>query len=220
MNEPEKAIAAHDEALKLLKQTPATRIEVDNLNGLAAVYLRQQNLQQAETLLQRSISLSESANYLAGKAEALLTLSEQQNNLNHALAGQTAQQALGLWQTLSDKVGQARSHYQLGECYLAQSMLTEAGENYGTALRLWTELNDSLGQAGTLIALGFLEFRKGDWEKDISYLTQAQSLINEQAEPTKMRQIAGGLAEAFNETGMPEAASFISPDVGILPAIQ
>lgn len=141
----------------------------------------------------------------AGQAEALLALSERQNNDNHALALQTAQQALELCQTLASNEGIARAYAQIGGCYFAQSDLPEAIQNYEQALRLWRDLNNPREQAGILIMLGYIEDRKGEFSNSISLLSQAQSLIEENNEPFKMGQIASGLADIFNESGLPES---------------
>ncbi|MEN3334687.1 MAG: hypothetical protein V7641_4052 [Blastocatellia bacterium] len=142
----------------------------------------------------------------AGQAEALLALSERQNYENHALARETAQQALGLWQSLADDQGIARACAQVGVCYLAQNDLPEATQNYERALQIWRDLNNIREQAQILIMLGFIEDRKGEWSNSISLLTQAQSLIEGTNEPFKMGQIASGLADIFNQSGLPENA--------------
>lgn len=204
LNEPHDALDSYQQALALLKKTPAVEVEVDTLNGLGASYVVLQDLDRAETSLRRSIELSEESGYTAGKAQAMLTLSDRQNYENHARALETAQAALVLWQTVGDKEGLAHTHAQIGRCYMAQNILPEASQNYDRALQIWRELNNDLEQAGVLINLGFIEYRKAEWQSSISYLTQAQGLIDEKAEPGKMGQIAAGLAEAFNESGMPE----------------
>lgn len=204
LNEPHDALDSYDQALVLLKRTPALEVEVDSLNGLGASYVVLQDLDRAEEALRRSLSLSERSGYTAGKAQALLTLSDRQNYENHALALETAQAALALWQNLGDKQGIAHSYGQVGVCYMAQNILLEATQNYERALQLWREINNPSQQAEVLIMLGFIEYRKGVWQGSISYLAQAQGLIDEKAEPQKMGQIAAGLAEAFNESGLPE----------------
>lgn len=138
------------------------------------------------------------------RAEALLELSRQQNLVNHALALQSAREALGLWQTADDKVGMARAFAQIARCHLAQSDLPEAVENYQTALQLWRDLNNTHEQATALIMLCYIEARKGEWSNAISLLTQAQALVDEAKEPYQMAQISGALAYVFNENGMPE----------------
>ncbi len=205
LNQPVDAIASHTKALDLLKQKPDTAAEVDGLNGLGAVYfVQEKKKEEAETALQRAIELSERAGYAAGQAQALLTLSDVQNTYNHALALQTAQSALKLWQRLDDKPGLARTYAQIGQYYMAQNILTESAQNYEQALGLWLELNNPAEQAEALTNLGYIEHRKGEWSDEISFYTKAQGLIDERAEPEKMGQIAAGIAGAFNESGMPE----------------
>ena len=144
------------------------------------------------------------ADNLAGQAEALLALSERQNYENHALALQTAQQALGLWQTLADNNGIARAYAMTGRCHFAQSNLAEAIQNYEQALGLWRDLHNTKEEAEILIMLGYIEFRKGEWANSIAFLSQAQSLIAGDNDPFKMGQIASGLGAIYNETGSPE----------------
>lgn len=198
------AIDDHLKALALLKDEQSLDAEVDNLNGLAAAYLLIGDKEKAAEVIQKALMLSEQAGYAAGQAQALLMLSEQQNFDNHALALETAQKALKLWEILGDKAGLVRSYFQVGTCYLAQSMLAEATQSFQRSLDLSHELNSAPDQAEALISLGFIEHRKGEWQNAISYFTQAQGLLDEKAEPYKMGQIAASLAEAFNETGLPE----------------
>jgi CHAT domain-containing protein len=204
LNAPQAAIDTHHRALALLERTPDPNTEVDNLNGLGEAHLQINQKEQAERVLRKSITLSEQSGYPLGQAQALLTLSDYQNFYNHPLALQTAQQALTLWQQLDDKKGIARAYAKLGQYNMALNLLPEATQHYERALGLWRELNDVPAQAKTLIMLGFIEHRKGEWSNSISLQTEAQSLIDERAEPYKMGQIAAALAEAFNENGLPE----------------
>src|SRR5918911_2883482 len=112
---------------------------------------------------------------LTQQAQALLDLSESQNYDNHPLALQTA-----------------------------QSDLLEATQNYEQALQRWREVNNPQEEANILIMLGFIEDRKGEWQRSISFLTQAQSLVDENNEPSQMGRIASGLADIFNQSGLPE----------------
>ena len=204
LNAPNDALNSHRQALALLGPPAISEVEVDGLNGLGAAYLILQDKNQAEAVLRRSITLSEQSGYTRGQAQALLTLGELQNYDNHILGLQTSQSALALWQTLNDKSGIARASAQVGVCYMAQNMLADATAHYQEALQLWRELNNSSEQADMLIMLGFIAIRQGDWQSSISSLTQAQGLLDEKAEPRKMGRIANGLAESFNENGLPE----------------
>jgi tetratricopeptide (TPR) repeat protein len=203
-NNPEEAVAAHNEALGRLQQDTPVEVKVDSFNGLAAAYLRLQKQTEAKQASDRAVELSRNGGYLAGEAQALLIASELENYNDHMKAMQLAEKSRQLWQQTTDKDGLARSHYQIGEYSLAQSKLFEAEHNYQTALQLWREDNNERSQASALIGLGFVEFRKAEWEKTFAFLSQAQSLIDEKSEPAMAGQIAGGLAATFNEVGMPE----------------
>ncbi|HKE56766.1 MAG TPA: CHAT domain-containing protein [Pyrinomonadaceae bacterium] len=204
LNAPDAALSNHSQALRLGKAAGHPDIEVDALNGLAAAYLLLQDRTSAAEKLQNALELSSQIRYDPGKAQALLTLSDLQNYDNHAKALLTAQEALALWETLNDKAALARTHAQMGRCYLAQNMLPEATQNYEVALTLWQELKNAPQQAAVVIMMGFIEYRKGEWQRSISLLSYAQSLVKEEAEPRMMGQVASGLAEAFNENGAPE----------------
>ncbi len=203
LSSPPDAITSHSQALALLRDAPSVEVEVDNLNGIAAAYMLQDET-RVEEHLNRSLMLSEQSGYTRGKAQALLTLSDYQNADDHRLALRTAQESLALWQGLSDKEGTARTYEQIGTYYLAQNILPEATQSYEQALQLWRDLNNASAEAGTLIMLGMIDFRKTEWESSIARYTQAQALIDEAAEPVLMGQIAAGLAEIFNEHNLPE----------------
>lgn len=157
----------------------------------------------AKTLRQPPSS-SEPTGQVNSQAEALLALSEKQNFDNHALALQSAQEALALWRASADDAGMARAYTQIAECHFAQSDLPEATENYERALQLWRDLNNTGEQAGVLIMLGYVEVRRGEWSNAISFLMRAQGLVEEVNEPGRMGQIAAGLADIFDKNGMPE----------------
>ncbi|HST22821.1 MAG TPA: tetratricopeptide repeat protein, partial [Blastocatellia bacterium] len=204
LNTPNDALNSHHQALILIQLAHNPEVEVDSLNGLGSAYLYLQDMSHAEEFIRRALTLSEQSTYSFGQARALLTLSDFQNYDNHALALQTAQSALALWQTLGDQRGMALTYAQIGRCCMAKNNLSDATQNYETALQLWRDLNNPFQQAEALIMQGFIEIRKGDWENSISFLTQAQSLLAEEVDPEKMGQISAGIAESFNENGMPE----------------
>jgi CHAT domain-containing protein/predicted negative regulator of RcsB-dependent stress response len=162
------------------------------------------NTAQAEAKPPESSRQSEQTEDTIREASELLALSERQNLENHALALETAQQSLALWQTTADKAGIARTYAHIARCYTAQSDLAEATQNYETALQIWRDLNNAGEQAETLISLGFIDARKGEWSNAISYFTRAQGLIVEKDEPLQAGRIASGIGYVFNESGSPE----------------
>ena len=204
LNSSSDAIATFQKALQLFRDNSDPNERIDLLNGLAMVFMSLSKCDEAKKYLEEAISSSEHKGYIAGHAEALLTLSRCQDFTDHALSIKTARKSLEMSESIGNRIGVARAYSNLSEFQMLQSSILEAGESSQMALRIWRELNMPDEEAAALISLGFLEFRKGAWQMCLSFLMQAQSLIDEKAEPYKMGQINGGIAEAFIESGMPE----------------
>jgi CHAT domain-containing protein len=205
LNQPKQALNTYHDALASHDVAPDTATDVDSLNGMGETQSYLSKCDEAKKSLQQAIAFSEQIGYVAGKAEALLTMSECRNYGDHALALQTARESLALWQSIGDKSGMAKSYSAIGHYQLAQTNLVEATQSHEAALALWHELDLADGQADALINLGFVEYRKGAWQSTLSYLTQAQMLLDEKSDPYKLGQINAGLAEVFIESGLPEA---------------
>jgi CHAT domain-containing protein len=138
------------------------------------------------------------------QAQELLALSARQNFDDHALALETAGSALALFQAAGDSEGTARAYAHIARCHTAQSDLAEATQNYESALQIWRDLNNPPQQARVLISLGFVESRKGEWRNAVSFYTRAEALLAGYDEPAVSGRIASGLADVFNENGLPE----------------
>jgi CHAT domain-containing protein len=205
LNLPHDALSTFNGALSTFGQSSDAPSKVDSLNGVGAAYIDLVKCDQAQSSFQQAVALSEQSAYVHGKAEALLYLSACQNFSNHGLALRTAQESLALWQSINHRWGTAKAYAAIGEYQLSQNELMAATESYEAALNSWRELNLPDEQADALINLGFIEYRKGAWQNSMSFLTRAQDLLGEKPDPYKMGQITAGIAEAFIESGMPEA---------------
>ncbi|HEV7743619.1 MAG TPA: CHAT domain-containing tetratricopeptide repeat protein [Pyrinomonadaceae bacterium] len=202
----EQAVATFQRALRLLDQQPDSRTYIESLNGLASSYASLSKCDLAEPHANQALTLSEQNHDVAGHAEALQTLSDCQDHRDHALALESAQESLALWSSIHRQRGMAEASLMIGDYQLAQHKLVECAVTLESALTLFRELNDRNGQAGVLIDLGYIEYRKGDWQNALAFYTQAQSLVEEKAEPFKMGQIAIGVGDVFLESGLPEVA--------------
>jgi len=202
----EQALDTYQQALALLDQAPDDSVRVVTLNGIAAAYRHLSKCKLAQPYIEKAIALSEQSGSVAGKAEALITLCDCQGYKDPVVALQTAESALELWRSVNDQRGMARAYVYMSDFQIAQHQLVEATQSNQAALDIWRQLNVPEKQAETLIGLGFVEYRKGAMEESLGLLNQAQSLINEDAEPYMMGQITNGMGEAFVESGMPEAA--------------
>jgi len=206
LHKPEDARNTFKEVFILTREATGSPARIDSLNGSAAIDAELSHCVQSEAAARQAIALSEETGYVAGHAEALMVLSDCQNHQDHALALNTAQEALRLWQSANSKWGMAKTYEAIGQYQLSQNQLEQSAESHQLALNLWRELGIQAQQAESYINLGFIEYRRGAWQDSMSLLSQAQGLLDEKAEPFKMGQIAGGLAEAFIEIGLPETA--------------
>lgn len=204
LNQPDEAILTYRSALRALEENSDPRTTVDTLTGLATAYNHASKCDLAKPLLDRAIELSGQNSYTEGKAEALLVQSSCVNFEDHESALASALESLQLWQSTTHKSGMARAYAAIGEYLMLKDVLASS-ENFEKAKKLWEELNNQSQVAQILINLGFIEYRKGAWQACLSLFVQAQQLIDEKAEPYMMGQIMSGLAEAFLESGLPEA---------------
>lgn len=205
LNSSEDAIATYQAALKLLKPFPRSPIRIESLNGLAQVYFQLGKCDQAARNVKQALGLSDKLQSVAGRAEALLTLSDCQNQRDQVLALTTVKESLRLFASIGDKRGMARAYMLQGDFQIVQSDLVEAAKSNEAALVIWRELGLPDEQASTLINLGFVQYRKGAWQECMTFLTEAQALIDENSEPARMGQIYAGIAEAFMESGVADA---------------
>ena len=199
------AITTFQEALKLLEQQPDIKTQIDSLNGLASSY-GVNKCKLVEASAKKALAFSKQNNYLAGEAEALLILSDCQNLRDHTQAIKTAQESLALWTSIDHKRGVADAHVAIAEFQMAQHNLDESAKSLGAALTIFRALNDPVQQAEVLIYFGYIEYRNAAWQSALDYYTQAESMIDKEAEPYRMGQITIGLGDSFLESGMPDVA--------------
>ncbi|MFL6286002.1 MAG: CHAT domain-containing protein [Pyrinomonadaceae bacterium] len=205
LNRTDESLATYKDALAANETSQDLPTEVDSLNGLGSVQSHLSMCKEANESLRRALELSEQGGYVAGKAEALLTLSECQGHDHPDLAFKNARESLALWESVGSRWGMAKSYTAIGNQQLLVNNLPEATQSHEAALAIWRELDIADEQAESLINLGFIEYRKGAWQSTLTYLTQAQMLLDGKSDPFMQGQINSGLAEAFIESGLPEA---------------
>jgi tetratricopeptide (TPR) repeat protein len=205
LHRQQDALATFRDALAVHESAPDLPSDVDSLNGIGTVLSLMSKCDEAKEPLQRALALSEQSGYVAGKAEALLSLCECRNHSDHPLALRTAQESLALWKSIGNRWGEARAYAAVGEYQLTLNQIAEATQSNEAALAIWRELDLTNEQAEALIMLGFIEYRKAAWQNTLSYLTQALIMLDGKSDPVMLGQIDAGLGEAFVESGLPEA---------------
>ena len=206
LHDPKAAKATFQQVREMLQHSPESRAYIDSLNGSVAAHNDLSECKEAGPLTTQALELVERSNYIAGKAEALLLLSDCQMDESLSLALSTAHESFELWQSLNDRLGMARVYEAIGHYKLLQSNVIEARKNHEESLRIFRELNVVSEAAEALINLGMVAYREGAWDECLSYLTQAQGMLDERVEAFKMGQIIGTIGETFLENGLPEIA--------------
>ncbi len=202
LNRADQAILTYNDALQVLGKNPDPQMRIDSLNGIASAYEQMSKFAEARRVLRRTIFLSEQNSYIEGSAEAYLIQTDCLSNKADGL--RSAEQSLRLWKSINHKLGTARAYLVVGEYQMIQNSLLESTESYEAALQLWQELKVPRQVAEALINLGYIEYRKGAWQASFSFFTQAEPLIDPEAEPYMRGQIASGVAEALLESGVPD----------------
>ena len=206
LNSSKDALIYYQSARAILNRNPDSITLIDTLNGMATVYGQLLKWNKAKEFIDEALETSHKNGSVAGEAEALLTLSEYLSFSSYQeKAISTARRSLELWQSISDKRGMARAWLLLSDFQIVQHNVIEATKSAEAALNISREFNLPDELAGAVISLGFIEYRKGAWQECLSFLSHAQTLIDEKSDPFKMGQISMGIAEAFMESGMPEA---------------
>ena len=205
LNLPDEALTTFQESLTLADRIGNALAKVDALNGLAAAHIHSGKFDLALPIAQQAIRIGEQNNYVRGRAEALLLLSDCENTSNHSQALKTANEALVLWQSVGDNRWIIRSYLIIGSYHLAQNSLEAASLSYETARTQSHENGLKDLEADALINLGFVEFRRGAWQNVTKFMWDAEKLFDAEADPYKAVQVTSSIAEAYIESGLPEA---------------
>ncbi|HEV2836022.1 MAG TPA: CHAT domain-containing protein, partial [Pyrinomonadaceae bacterium] len=138
------------------------------------------------------------------QAQQLLATSQEQNQTDHLLALQTAEQALAIFQALGDQDGAAQTRMSIAEYHVAMGNLAEGKKVFETALAYWRQQKHTRNEAATLIELSMIEQRKSDWTNALAYLSQAQPLLNEQTDADLLGTVANSFGFFYMENGWPD----------------
>lgn len=206
LNLPKEALATFQESLKLTDQIHNPVAKVDALNGAGAACLHSAKAQDALPYIQNAIATSEQNNYVFGRAEALLLLSDCENRTNHSQALKTAHDALALWQAIGNTRGIIRAQLKVATYQFALNSLEEATRSNETAQTLANKGGFKDLEAEALINLGFIEYRKGAWSGVTKFLWDARKLVDADSDLLMMTRITGTIAEAYLESGQLEIA--------------
>lgn len=120
------------------------------------------------------------------KAEANRLLNsciEQKKSTQVQVAIQTCQQALEIYKSIGDSVGQARVLINLGLAYDSLKQYSKAVEYYQLGLTIFRAIQNSSGEATTLLALGSTYLNLGQYLKAVEHHQQALKIYRAVGNP-------------------------------------
>ncbi len=109
---------------------------------LGQAYIHLQQWDRAQTLLEKTLTFSESSHYTQVKARTLTGMAmirRQQGDFAAALSAH--QQAIALCQDIGAQCDLAEAHYQLGLTYQQYSQIKKAQQHFQGAIHLFTTMN-------------------------------------------------------------------------------
>jgi tetratricopeptide (TPR) repeat protein/tRNA A-37 threonylcarbamoyl transferase component Bud32 len=201
-NNPDKALEAYENLLKLMPQDPqiwsdiaalyegkgnydksyeyyAKVLESDpkNLDALLAiggVQIERGKPEGSFDYLNRALNLAIQLGNQQGKANVLQTIGAAYRLTNKPDdALQNLQQAADIEKQIGDKGGLAFSLRQIADSYGMKGKPDDAGKYYEQALKLETELNDQVGLGGVLLNYGNVLDSQGKYDKALEITKKA-----------------------------------------------
>jgi diguanylate cyclase (GGDEF)-like protein len=157
--------------------------EVDTLTDLAWE-LRRHDPNRALSVAEEALGLSQSLNYLPGKAYSLLAKAFAQFRLAKlSEARQSAEEAQTYFEGLEDKQGLLRTYNTLGIVYGESGDLLDALRTFLEADALCKEIADKQGEADALNNIGNVYAYLGDYVSALDYHFQSLEVCKEHLYP-------------------------------------
>ncbi|HYO50995.1 MAG TPA: tetratricopeptide repeat protein [Chloroflexia bacterium] len=177
--------------LRWLEKSGATEQALRMAGGLARFWFMRNHYEEARQELTRALSLPRTGKGSLAEAEALLGLGfflKQGGDLPSARS--MYEQAMAVYQELSDNPGVATTLHRLGTIAADQGDYTQARSLYTESLSLFSDLGDNWRCGVLYNELGRLAHRQGDYATSITLREKGLSLFRELDD---QRQIASAL---------------------------
>ncbi|MFD0314981.1 caspase, EACC1-associated type [Streptomyces flavalbus] len=98
---------------------------------------------------------------------------------NYKEAAESYEKALGLYEALDDRLGQANVIDDLGDIHRVEGRFEEARAAHEQALAIYREIGDSLGQANTTKGLGDVHYAQGRYDEAVAAYQDALAIYRD-----------------------------------------
>lgn len=185
-----KAIRYQQQVLPYSREDPEMLAEA--LYFLGILYSRAENYSSAVAHLKKSLKIYQDHEILDRLAESYSTLGiVEENALDYDNALKAFNASLAINEEIGEDLNRGRELRRIGRIYyLRLNRFQDAREFFSQALELFTELEQVDQQVESLLELGLVSEKQGDFQQALEFYDKAQSL----AEKADLRP---GLAKAF-----------------------
>ncbi|MBQ1088211.1 tetratricopeptide repeat protein [Streptomyces sp. B93] len=95
---------------------------------------------------------------------------------NYDESAASYQEALAIYQSIDDRLGQANVIDDLGDIHRVQGRFTEASAAHREALEIYRDIGDPLGQANTTKGLGDVHYAQGQYDEAVAAYEDALTI--------------------------------------------
>ena len=152
LGEQQRALSYYNEAASIHTEVGDDVRLASTLTAIGTVYRDLDETAKAFEYFNRSLTKSRETNNRRGEALALLNIGSVRGDKREALV--SFEQSLEIYQTLGDKLGEARALKEIGGVHFFFDEYEKAIENYNKALSVFKETEAKSDEAGTLNRLG------------------------------------------------------------------
>jgi tetratricopeptide (TPR) repeat protein len=206
----ERAIAFHQEALEIARQTEDRCCAIANLNHLSRTYAARQEYEEASRASQRALISAREVGDRAGEANALVnfgysevlaaTVLERFDEESYERAIAYLEQGLALSERLGDLKALALAYYSLGAACVIRDRAQAALAYLAKALELSQQVGDAYLQGLTWVYLAEAYYGLSMLQNTVTYASLALYSLDQMG-AKDWRQAAGLLAIARGQSG-------------------
>ena len=177
------------------------------LNALSLEFIQIDDLDQAKSFANQSITLADKLKYQKGKAYALKNkglVEYYQSNYKEVLNNWT--QSLQTFETIQDTLGIANLSSNLGAVYYDQGSLAKALDYYLQSLSFSERLGDPVRITSALVNIGSVFSQTNDYDKSLNYYEQVEQYLPSLNNIQLQSAYLWGLGEVYSKKGDHENA--------------
>jgi tetratricopeptide (TPR) repeat protein len=194
----QEAIAAWEEALKIMQRLGYVQNQGVLLSNIGAAYERLGQLQRSLTYYDKALKIARQAGNVVGQAQTLTNIGNtyiDQGRYTEAL--DFFNKALAIMRQLGEKQAQAVILNSIGTVYQSQGNYTKAMESFQQALTLSRAVRDRQHEGVVLSNIAGAYQLLGQYARALDYNNQALAIAHEVEDPDSVARIFGNIGALY-----------------------